>query len=79
MPVNNNPNLWNVLSHNCPTDSWHVAINEDGWIASCHTIEAERSHTITHQQILSNGFDVEISGKYASVDSIEKGTKFEFY
>ncbi len=79
MPVNNNSNLWNVLSYNCSTDSWRAAVNEDGWVASCHTVEAEKSHNITHQQILSNGFDAEISEKYVNVDSIEKGNKFSKY
>jgi len=60
IPINNNPNLWNILSHNCSTNFWRAAINEDGWITSCHTIESVRSHNLTHQHILSNGFHAEV-------------------
>ena len=76
MAVNNNPNLWNVLAYNCTTDSWCAALNEHGWLASCHTIEAEKSHNIVHQQILPNGFHAEISGKYSNVEITDNGTIF---
>lgn len=48
--------LWNVLSYKTPPDTWRVAINKNGYIASSHTIE-DASHKMVRQQVMTTAFN----------------------
>jgi hypothetical protein len=53
---NNQPAwLWNALEYAVPADHWRYVRNNQGWIASVHTLVAD-SGTISYHNILSNGF-----------------------
>lgn len=67
MPVNTSTSLWNMLSYNCPPNTWQAAINEHGIVASSHTLEAEYSHKMVTQQVLSSGFNASVSPQYTTI------------
>jgi len=49
--------LWNVLTYNLNVNHWRIA-TKDPIIASTHRLISIRTHTLSNQQILTNGFKV---------------------
>jgi hypothetical protein len=64
MSNNISTQLWNALSYNCPPNHWRAVLNNDGVIASVHTLKVDNTLKIVHQQIITCGFDATIVDDY---------------
>jgi len=53
--VNISQYLWDVLSAHATPNTWRAAMNDQGIVATCHTIH-DRNGKLVHQQVISNAF-----------------------
>jgi hypothetical protein len=55
--INNNSNLWEVLSYNLSPDHWRSAINQNGIIISTHVKIEETKKKFIYKHIITTGYN----------------------
>jgi hypothetical protein len=68
MPATASDWLWDVLSHNLPSDHWRAAV-KDNIVASVQYRKDEKTGKSSFKQILSSGVDFQLSRMYSQKGS----------